>query len=550
MSLTQNEVPPALCLAGNPMWLDYTTSDTHEDFIGIHFKVFEFRDGEYQQIGGEIRIEPDEDGKAIIDIHTLVEWDPVKEFTWKENPSSLIHRRVDLRKIYDVTIYEKYGNPLTIEDEESLGALRALPGKISDLKQGLLNDQSTTWMSRMQSEKRFLTNSPRTKTTDAWASERLFYYLFPGVPDTITLRIKIFYTDGTDTTFTRETNSPAAYYYVYEIITSFSTLGIYFIDPTKTIEKYEVWLEDQTTAVISEVFTYLVDHTPHDDSKYFLFANGYKMIEGARFTGESKSSSKVDQLNLKRFMGIGYGSKDRSEVKEMVSETEYREASSEWLSIDEINWIREMALSKEVYEIVNGETVPILIDGDSITFHESDDNLRSFNIKYRYAHSDSVPAIVPDVVDSMSNFQGSNIDFGGLTNGGAGQQFATMSYNDSTGEFTLETQDTDHPLAYSDALDLPLIPLLACYWNLSQISDFCDLVMLLMDNALDGQTSPTVVPLVWNESTGFGILITSQSNDRFCVRGANLGSNNTHEGNLLLYIPTKRCLEFLYELGL
>ena len=482
-------------------------------------------------------------------IHSLLEWDPEKVFTWKEAPDSLIHKRNELRRLYNIFAHEKYGNPLTTYDTKPNLNILILPGKISDLKRGLLNNQSTSWWAQLQNDKSFLTNSPRTKITDAWASERLFYYVVDSVT-AIDLQVKVYYTDGSDTTLTRENISSVARHDVYEIITSFSTLGIYFLDPTKTIEKYEVWIRDQSQNVISEVFTYKVDHTRHEDARYFLFSNGYKMIEGARFIGNSKSYSKIDQINLNRYLEKGYGVEDNSVVKAQPSEVEYREASSEWLSIEEITWLREILLSKEVYEIVNGETVPVVIDSESISIHEDNKNLRSITIRYRYAHADSVPAVLPEVEDSITQFQISLIDIGGLTNGVTGAEFDTIIYTNGTGAFTAITKVTDHPHAYSNNdLTLTNIPLLAYYYSLDQPLAFCDLEMLLLEMRNYDQASP-VVPMIWDESSGFGILITTLSNFRFGIRGANGGAVNKHTGFIRLYLPTRRCLEFLYEKAL
>ena len=551
MALTENEVPVLVSLAGNQMWADYSTDETDEDFIGIHYKVFAYLNGEWTLQGKELRHVPDAGGKTIIDIHSLLSWDPDKQFAWKESPENLIHKRNDLRRLYRIDVEEKYGNPLATGDSVTGSSKYVLPGKIADLKQGIYNNQSTDWWDELQSGKSFLTNSPRIKNTDAWTSERLSYYVFGAEVTSIELMIKVYYSDESYTTIIRETKDSVVQHDVYEIITSFSTLGIYFLDPSKSITKYEIWLRDQSQNVISEVFTFSLDHERHEDARYFLFSNGYKVIEGARLTGLSRSQVKTDQMDLNRYLEKNFGPRDKTTVKAQASEVEYREASSGWLKGEEFDWLREILLSKEVYEIVKGEVVPVVIESGSFPRHEDNSNLRSITISYRYAHADSVPAVLPDLEDILDNFHESMIDIGGLINGPAGKEFSELQYINATGSFTAGTQDTDYPHAYSNNdLSKPNIPLLAAYWDLETTYDFCDLEMLLLEISEYSQVSTATVPLIWNEELGYGILISSNTDFRFGIRGIDGGANNGHVAFIRLYIPTKRCLEYLYEKGL
>ncbi|MFH0756918.1 MAG: hypothetical protein V2B15_06510 [Bacteroidota bacterium] len=551
MSLTQNEIPAILSLAGNQIWADFSTNETDEDFIGIHYKVELFVGGSWVLLGQELRYEPDDEGKAIIDVHSLLEWDPVKEFTWSEDSSSLIHKRNNLRKSYHIAVYEKYGNPLTTHGSNA-GTLRyVLPGKISDLRMGQLNDQSTSWWDIIQAQMFFLTNAPRVKTTDPWASERLFYIVSQGSSAKMDLNIKITYTDSTTKEIVRESTGSIAVYDVYEIITSFSTLGIHFLDPSKTIEKYEIWLTDNSSAIISEVYTYLVDHNRHDNSRYFLFSNGYKMIEGARFTGMSKTEAKSEYMSLSVNLEKDYGVKDPSASKSDIRETEYREVSSEWLTSEEINWLREMVLSREVYEIVNGEPVRIFIETDSVIPNEDNRNFKALVLSYRFAHPDSVPSILPRVEDTVANFQGAEIDLDGLTNGASPDYaFVSLSYNNSTGFLEAVSQIQSVPHAYSNNdIEYPCVPLLACYSAYTREYLSSVLQILLFDLSTYTQVGETIINTDPVTGTGFGILLSEEESVKFGVRGSAV-AQNTHSMFLKLYIPTKRALEYLYELSI
>jgi len=391
MSLSIEEVPLIVCLAGNRIWYNYSTNQTSQDFIGIHYVVQRYIDTSWVTQGQEMRFEPDANGEAPIDVHSLLEWDPEKEFTWPESSSDLIHKRENLCRQYRVLIYEKYGNPLAQTDSETATSAYVLPGKIPELLFGYLNDWSSSWWGSQVTRNKFLTNSPRIKRTCASASERLFFTVHDSGDTSLKLMTKFYFADGTDQTVMIETETSVTNYTVYEVITS-PDLILDSADPMKTVEKYDVWLTNQADTVISEVFTYLMDNNDYDNARYFLFANAFKMIEGARFIGDSKTTSKIDQLTLNRHLAKGFGVKDRSVLKEHVSESVYREVSAEWFSLAELNWLREIALSKEVYEILGGQAVPVEIISNSLGIEDDAANLTPFSIKYKYAHADSVPA--------------------------------------------------------------------------------------------------------------------------------------------------------------
>lgn len=549
MSLTQNEIPDSTSLAGNQMWADFSTDEIDKAFIGIYFLVEEWIDSAYTLQGKELRYEPDANGNAKIDVHSLLAWEPEKEFSWPENPSTLIVRRNSLRKLYRIHVKEKFGNPLA-ENDETLGSARyALPGKISDLRMGKINDDQSSWGELNAAEKFFLTNSPKQKVTDPWSSERLYYYASGISSSAMNLIVKVTYDDDSTKEIARDSFGGFQNRDVFEIITSFSTLGIFFLDTSKTIVKYEVWLTDSNNSLISEVFTYLVDHTPYDSAKYFLFSNAYKMIEGVRFIGASKKESQIEQMSVNRTLPKGYGVMDASISKTQSVEVEYREARTGFMSEDEMNWLRELLLSQEVYEIVNGSPVRIEIDGDSVGLQDDNSNLRTLTIRYRYAHKDSVPAILPTIEDIVDNFQLTEIDLNGMSNGDADENnFYSFFYDNATGEFLADTRGTNYPIAYSnDDIELPFIPMLACYSNYSRTMNTSVLQIRLL--AVPGYTQEGFkeINIDPDEEAGFGILMTGNNSVKFGVLGSESENENIHAMNLKLYIPTKRCLEYLYE---
>jgi len=543
MALTQNEIPVDLSLAGNPMYVGYSTDETAQDFIGINYSVYAYLNAAWELLGNEMRYEPDALGAVMVDIKKLLQWEPIKEFTWPEKVSNIIIKRNDLIRRFKIEVSEKYGNPLAENDADTVSYLRVLPGKISDLQFGLLNDKSTTWLAEQLSDKKFLTNSPRIKKTDAWASERLFFILLDSTEyDDINLNVKIHYSDGSSTSIIRESYLRAPNNSVYEFITSFSTLGLYLHNTSNIIEKYEVWITREISEVISETFTYILDHIRKSETKYFLFSNAHKMIEGVRFTGKYKNTTGYEFQESGRTLQKGYGVADQSRIKSNPLETQDFETSTEWLSIDEMNWMRELLLSQEVYEIVDGHVVPVFINTSDVIINEENSNLRALKIKYSYAHADQVPGLLPKTEDGLDAFKDTEIDCGDITNTpDPGIYFETWNFTIATELFGSQNDASLYSYALLELMNIAMQPTILHYENIGAYQADSDIVAGLTESE-DYVALADVIELINDPDEGFFPLLTIEALSMLVMH---IGAGNEDiqiDGNIHLYYATKRYL--------
>lgn len=571
MAITENELPPTVALAGNPMWVDCETDEYAEDFIGLHYDPEVYIDSSWESASQELRYEPDSDHKAVVDLHKLLEWDPEKEFTFPENCGTLLVKRNNLRRQWRLNRSEKYGNPLTeYNDAVASGTRYILPGKISDKKFGQYNDNGTNWWTKLQADKFFLTNFPKksvpssyikykTKTTDAWASERLYYFVFGSGVSSLNLRLKAYYTDGTEeAVITRSTIGSVSQYDVYEIITSFSSLGIYLLDQSKTISHYEIWLTDQSANIISEVFKYYMDHVKKPDARYFIFSNAYKMYEGIRFTGKSAEEAKVESIISDRDLEKDYSVSARTLIKDQVREGREITTSSGWLSKDEMAWYRELLLSKEVYEIINGVLIPVNITSNQVLLNDDQSNLRSMQILYQYSF-DRVPDLY-DISKEGLEAAGNGEDFftgedafvsgsnliTGMTNNGF------SSWTAPGGSYDYEFYDLSGggAAAYSNNINVGFVPLILKYLYanndeavLATLTDTAGVDVLTVDKLILGEYSAN--------GLSFGLLYTTHPNStsakRFQFEKEGTDLLQTIGLTLELKVASKRFLEYLYE---
>jgi hypothetical protein len=384
MALTQESIPSAYALAGVPNIVKYSTTQYAQDFIALHFKVYEYIDASWVQQGPEKRVTLNDDHEAELNISPMLAWDPDKAFKFPEEVGANgIEERSDLTKTYKVNVLEKYGIPLADGANADTASLKMLPGGLSFIQQGKLNDASTDWYTKFAAlaTRPFFTNVLE-KTTDPLAVERLYILLTAAFSGNMT--VSVYFNDGTSSSFTLAISASAC---VLELNTSFAALGIHLFS-TKTAVKYTVKISD--AGLTSDTFTYYVDHVINPDTRYFLFNNSFKVPEGIRFKGigtiESENELKVVSKTVDK--SIHSYSDAEFEIME-ASERQYFTLNSGWVNMLEAQHYREFLLSKKMWWIINNMTLPVIPVASKIVTKRDGEHLFNFEFKYMLAHSDN-----------------------------------------------------------------------------------------------------------------------------------------------------------------
>lgn len=189
--------------------------------------------------------------------------------------------------------------------------------------------------------------------------------------DNVLLRVMIMYTDATEDAVELSHSMFAFYYYEYCISPDF--LGLDSIHPTKTIESFTVQLITQDDEVISQKRTYIIDYKKHANERFLLFRNSLSGLDTLRLTGEGTFNAEYssDQVELIK------GKYDRSEGKSRTINSEEqagRIANTGWISRAEVNWIRDLYISVNRYEMVNEKPIPVRITSKKMALPEEADH--------------------------------------------------------------------------------------------------------------------------------------------------------------------------------
>jgi hypothetical protein len=243
-----------------------------------------------------------------------------------------------------------------------------------------LNDVAYTLSDFVIAFKAFLTWQPMLKRISTTQRDKLFYLVFNDITDIFSF-VKIYYTDGTSSNNTQIATFKANQWQVHEFFTDYVSLGIAAKLPQgKTCLKYDFWLEDVAHNIISQVRTYEIEFREQPFSRTFIFRNSFGAYDFFYATGRKKHINKYERMVLERNL-----SEFTLAEQYQILESESFQVSSGYVSKNVKNWLRELMLSEEAFEILGDYKFPILIQNDEVDNLDDLETIYELDIYYKYA---------------------------------------------------------------------------------------------------------------------------------------------------------------------
>lgn len=151
------------------------------------------------------------------------------------------------------------------------------------------------------------------------------------------------------------------------------------------VVKYKVTVVDPEHNALSEVFTYLVIDEIPTRTKYFLFENSIGFYDTLRTTGERITGIDVTGEIMKKFFSDPYPTDGKYAMSgadgkmKFIQNTGWLEgrSSAEYLAL--------FLISPVIFELVDGEKVPIITTRREIKLHADNDKLFALEFEYFYA---------------------------------------------------------------------------------------------------------------------------------------------------------------------
>lgn len=346
--------------------------------------------GEDWEFVGEDILPVDPDGNATFDLHRLFADRVYSEFQWPESSVDIMVLRAHQCMQYYIRYFEQYGDSIFQGKLTASDTFNILAAGISHLQEAIYNRQSlttpTSFWTKLQYNQYFLTWQPKEKLIDRWQTEKLYYLVRESIAS-LNLKIEINYNDDTaKSTITKKTIANPVEFGVYEIICGLNRLQLAGYD-TGIIDFYRVWIEDGSANRISEIRTFTIDYSNHEEVRQFLFLNSLGGYDTLRVTGDVEDSIELERSTISKVLGADFTELDHQVAAGSVSEVKTYKANTGWLTREQVAWIRDFFLSKQVYQIVVGKLVPVLVTTTQATQRRDREDLFSIDFKYRRAFS-------------------------------------------------------------------------------------------------------------------------------------------------------------------
>ena len=239
------------------------------------------------------------------------------------------------------------------------------------------NDFFATWL---PANKKFLTWSPNYKKINTTQDEYLNFLLYGSITE-INLICKCWYSDGTTQTLSLLTQGTTAKYDLYRIPAGYTQLAIasnFTIPAGESVLKYDLWLTDQSDAVISEVKTFVVDQLYFKNERILIFENSMGGWDTLRCKGLSEYSVDTDSIpiekilpdywsltsfdNSGRFADVNHGYIDSAVVR------------TGYMTLAELKWLKDLLISENVFELRTAY-IPVRISKGSFKLYKDNDDL-------------------------------------------------------------------------------------------------------------------------------------------------------------------------------
>ncbi len=348
-------------------------------------------DGSDEVFCGEDRQTPDNDGyvDANISGYLKPEMFDMPMFLFPETITDFLIDRTNQCRKFFIRYAEVYDGLARRIYSTSGNDNFALAGGIDFIKLAKYHEDDSSFWDMMQYNKDFLTWQPITKKIWPRQPEKLYFLIWGPTTTEINLKIKIYYTDGTTHILTKVTASTSQFD-LWECIVSYNKLDLISLEESenKEIEKYEVWIEDQSDVKISISRFFVLDRKAYTNSRIFIFRNSLSGYDTLRCTGETIKSTELSRTQIEVLNDFDFTSRDPQIRNDVVYEQQTYKASTGFITKEYAEYLREFELSVEVYEFVLNRLYPVILTSKKSEIHKDNEYLHYREFEYARAYKD------------------------------------------------------------------------------------------------------------------------------------------------------------------
>ena len=242
---------------------------------------------------------------------------------------------------------------------------------------------------------KFLTNMPRITKVNTECPMWLYFYL-PIVAD-IALKGTVYYTDGTSSDYDYWVGIGIAFDAgkIYRTTAGYNQLGIGYINPSKTVSKYTVFVYDHNTGnPVTETFTFKIDQLERYYNRYFLFQNSLGGVDTVWCHGLATKELSITTEEYNKPEPMEWADDGLPPLDGFLGQTPKQmqtsfEVNTGNKSADYYLYItQELLASNKIYEVGADRFIEVMGKVDKVALNEDDRNLNNLAFKGQYAFTE------------------------------------------------------------------------------------------------------------------------------------------------------------------
>jgi uncharacterized membrane protein len=161
------------------------------------------------------------------------------------------------------------------------------------------------------------------------------------------------------------------------------------IDTTKTLLKYEVYLDTGTGLILSDTITYIMDYMNYEYERYFLYENSQGGFDVLRCIGPLTETVIYDPMESRKITLPTYSPEDHEEFTYNTTKSNTFKISTGYHTRDFIKSLEDFFLSKKVYLISeSGSHIPVNILSKKAEKPGDLDQMFAIDFEFKYAFTD------------------------------------------------------------------------------------------------------------------------------------------------------------------
>ena len=231
---------------------------------------------------------------------------------------------------------------------------------------------STAWSTTQPDNKRVMVNQPE--------------FLYWPATTEVDLKIKVDLNEtGGLNTYTVHTFN---YYFFLEMVFVCCTLDAIcnaVSRPTAGIDWYKVYLTDGADVVVTDKRTYYIESYTPPEMRCFLFRNPAGGFDTLRTVGESEHGFKNKKTLASKVLPYDYKVEDGEQSIVAFEARQTFTANSGVVNKETIEYLQSFLISDLVFEIVNGEFLPVIVDSKKAKISQARNHMHSLQFNYEYA---------------------------------------------------------------------------------------------------------------------------------------------------------------------